>query len=96
MRLVVGFDFFSGAVNGVAVGQYTLSEHSPAVELIRNLGTGWLHVGNRYLRAYRILQAVAAAVDQAVLRLNKRTAHYLAGQALKPGGRPGRKLEVTA
>jgi hypothetical protein len=85
MRLVAGFDFFSGAANGVAEGPYALSEHPLAVELISALGAGWLHLGDRYLGVYHILQAVSAAESEALLRLNQRTARCLAGQALESG-----------
>lgn len=85
MRLVAGFDFFSGAANGIAEGPYTLSEHPLAVELIGNLGAGWVHLGDRYFGVYHILQAVAAASSKALLRLNERTARCLVDQALESG-----------
>ncbi len=85
MRVVAGFDFFSGVANGVAEGPYPLSEHPLAVQLILELGAGWLHLGDRYFGAYHILQAVVAAKGEALLRLNKRTALRLAGQTLHLG-----------
>lgn len=85
MRLVAGFDFFSGAANGVAEGPYALSEHPLAAQLIAELGAGWLHIADRYLGVYHLLQAVTAAESEAVLRLNKRTARCLAGRALEAG-----------
>jgi hypothetical protein len=85
MRLVAGFDFFSGAANGVAEGPYGISEHPLAAELIGTLGAGWLHIGDRYLGVYHILQAVSAAESEALLRLNQRTARCLAGRTLESG-----------
>jgi hypothetical protein len=85
MRLVVGFDFFSGAANGVAEGPYALSEHPLSAELIADLGAGWLHIADRYLGAYHIVQAVVAAKSQTLLRLNERTARCLAGRILESG-----------
>jgi hypothetical protein len=55
------------------------------VALIGDLGAGWLHIGDRYLGVYHILQAVEAAESEALLRLNQRTAHCLAGRALESG-----------
>ena len=85
MRIVAGFDFYSGAVNGVAEGAYAFSEHPLAVELIGNMGSGWVHVADRYFGVYHILQAVAAAGAQAVLRMNANIARHLAGAPLLPG-----------
>ena len=85
MRLVAGFDLFSGVVNGVAEGPYQLSEHPLAAKLIKLLGAGWLHVADRYLGAYHVLQAVVAAKSEAVLRLNERTARCQAGRTLQSG-----------
>jgi len=85
MRIVAGFDFFSGAANGVAEGPYALSEHPLAVELIGALGAGWLHIGDRYLGVYHLVQAVVHAESQALLRLNPVVARHLAGRRLEPG-----------
>ncbi len=85
MRLVAGFDYFSGAANGVVEGPYALSEHPLAAQLIRDLGAGWVHVGDRYLGAYHLVQVIAYTHSQAVLRLNPRVAKRLAGQALQSG-----------
>lgn len=86
MRLVAGFDFYSGAVNGVAEGAYRLSEHPLAVSLILDLGQSWLHIGDRYFGAYHVLQAIAAAKSQANIRLNASSAKRLSkGQSLSPG-----------
>jgi hypothetical protein len=85
MRLVAGFDYFSGAANGVAEGPYAFSEHPLAAELIGALGAGWLHIGDRYLGVYHVLQVVKAAKSEALLRLNQRTARCLADRTLEPG-----------
>ena len=86
MRLVAGFDFFTGAVNGVAEGPYGTSEHPLAVILIRGLGASWLHMGDRFFGAYHILQVVVATKSQALLRLNTCVAKHLCGdQTLLPG-----------
>lgn len=85
MRIVAGFDFFSGAATGVAEGPYAQSEHPLAAALIRELGSGWLHVGDRYLGAYHVLQAVVAAGSQANIRLNDRSAKRLGGSNLQSG-----------
>lgn len=86
MRLVAGFDFFSGAVNGVAEGPYGMSEHPLAITLIRELGASLLHMGDRFFGAYHILQAVIAVKSQANLRLHTHTAKHLSGnQSLRSG-----------
>lgn len=85
MRLVAGFDYFSGAVTGVRQGAYKVSEHPLAAGLIRDLGTDWLHIGDKFLGAYHILQAVTHAKSQALLRLNPASAQRLANHPLESG-----------
>jgi len=85
MRIVAGFDLYSGAMNGVAEGAYALSEHPLAAALILDLGAGYVHVADRYFGVYHVFQAVAAAGAQAVLRLNERVALHLAGHVLQAG-----------
>lgn len=86
MRLVAGFDFFTGAVNGVAEGPYNVSEHPLAVTLIAELGASILHIGDRFFGAYHVLQAIVAAKSQANLRLNTNSAKRLcASQVLRSG-----------
>jgi len=86
MRVVAGFDFFSGAANGVAEGPYVVSEHPLAVALILELGAFWLHIGDRFFGAYHILQTIVAAKSQANLRLNANSAKRLSeGLPLRPG-----------
>jgi hypothetical protein len=86
MRIVAGFDFFTGAANGVAEGPYTVSEHPLAVTLIKELGASWLHMGDRFFGAYHIVQVVASEGSQALLRLQTHVAKHLSGeQPLYPG-----------
>lgn len=86
MRIVAGFDFFTGAANGVAEGPYTVSEHPLAVRLIKGLGASWLHMGDRFFGAYHVLQVVVFEKSQALLRLNTPVAKRLCGnQSLHPG-----------
>jgi hypothetical protein len=86
MRVVAGFDFFSGAANGVAEGPYAVSEHPLAVALILEMGASWLHIGDRFFGAYHILQAIVASNSQANLRLHPTIAkHLCAGQPVQPG-----------
>lgn len=85
MRIVAGFDLYSGAANGVSEGAYRLSEHPLAIELIRDLGADLVHVGDRYLAAYHILQVVVGVHSDGVLRLNTRSAKRLGGSSLRPG-----------
>ena len=86
MRLVAGFDFFTGAANGVAEGPYAVSEHPLAAMLIKELGASWLHMGDRFFGAYHILQVVVFEKSQALLRLNTPVAKHLCGdQPLHPG-----------
>jgi hypothetical protein len=86
MRIVAGFDFFTGAANGVAEGPYEVSEHPLAVTLIKELGVSWLHMGDRFFGAYHIVQVVASEGSQALLRLHSHVAKHLSGdQPLYPG-----------
>jgi DDE family transposase len=91
MRLVVGFDFFTGAVNGVTEGSYETSEHPLAAALIKELGASWLHVGDRFLGAYRVLQTVLATHSQALVRLHANVAKRLCRDQPRP---PGSDLNV--
>ena len=92
MRLVTGFDFFTGAVNGVAEGPYTVSEHPLAATLIKELGADWLHMGDRFFGAYHMVQVVVSEKSQALFRLNTHVAKHLAGDQLL---RPGCDLDVV-
>jgi len=79
LRLVVGFDLFSGVANGVTEGPYLTGEHTLAVQLIRRLGAGLLHVGDRNFGVYHVVQAMVTSHSDAVLRLKIRQAQKLAG-----------------
>lgn len=85
MRIVAGFDLYSGAANDVVEGPYRASEHSLAVQLIRNLGAGFVHVGDRNFGVYHILQVATATQSDVILRLKVTQAKRLARQALRPG-----------
>jgi hypothetical protein len=85
IRVVVGFDLWSGAVNGLAEGAYRTSEQRLAHQLIRELGSGFLHVGDRNFGVYAILQGVVEAGSQAIVRLKGIQARRLGGEGLRPG-----------
>jgi Transposase DDE domain len=85
LRLVAGFDLFSGVVNDVCEGPYSQGEHSLAVPLIRRLGAGYLHVGDRYFGVYHMVQVSVAVQSAVLLRLNAQPAKALAGACLQPG-----------
>lgn len=85
LRTVVGFDVWSGTAYGLAEGPYRVGEHQLAHTLIQDLGTGYLHVGDRNFGVYAILQGVVAAGSQALLRLKVTQARRLGGTSLQPG-----------
>lgn len=85
LHTVVGFDLWSGGVYGLAEGPYRLSEHALAQQLIRELGAGFLHVGDRSFGIYATLQGVVASQSQALLRLKVTQARRLGGAGLQPG-----------
>ena len=85
MRVVGGFDLYSGAIHDVAEGPYHTSEHTLAAKLIRNLGAGFVHVGDRNFGVYHMLQVIVWANSQALLRLKITQTRRLAGKALQPG-----------
>ena len=85
LRLVAGFDLFSGVANEVAEGRYATGEHPLAVQLIRRLGAGFLHIGDRNFGVYHLVQVITARHSEAVLRLKITQARRLAGRALTTG-----------
>ena len=85
MRIVAGFDLFSGVVTAVAEGPYLSAEHTLAVQVIRDLDANWVHVGDCNFGVYHILQAVVGAQSDAVVRLRVTQAKRLARQQLRPG-----------
>lgn len=85
LRLVVGFDLYSGMVHGVTEGPYLTSEHTLGVELIRQLGPGYLHVADRNFGVYHLLQTILGVGSQALVRLKITQAKRLAAQELCPG-----------
>lgn len=85
LRLVAGFDLFSGVVNGLSEGPYATGEHTLAVDLIRRLGAGYLHIGDRNFGVYHLLQAITGVQSDALLRLKITQAQRVAGQPLQSG-----------
>lgn len=85
LRLVAGFDLYSGVANDVTEGPYRTSEHTLAVQLIRRMGAGFVHIGDRNFGVYHLLQACVGAHSEALLRLKITQAKRLAGQRLQPG-----------
>jgi len=85
LRLVAGFDLFSGVANEVAEGSYLTGEHPLAVQLIRRLGAGFLHIGDRNFGVYHLVQVITVAHSEALLRLKITQAKRLAGRSLCAG-----------
>ncbi len=85
MRIVAGFDLFSGAANEVAEGPYRTSEHALAVTVLRALGAEYVHVADRNFGVYHILQVATAKQSDVVLRLKITQAKRLAPTGLRPG-----------
>src|SRR4030066_300310 len=85
MRLVAGFDLFSGVANDVMEGPYRISEHELAVQVIRNLGAGYLHVGDANFGVYHLVQASHGSGSEALLRLSVTPARHLAATSLYSG-----------
>ncbi len=85
MRLVAGFDLFSGAANEVAEGPYRTSEHALAVMVLRVMGAEYIHVGDRNFGVYHILQVARAKESDVLLRLKITQARRLAPAGLRPG-----------
>ena len=85
MRIVAGFDLFSGAANEVAEGPYRMSEHTLAVTVLRALGAESVPVGDRNFGVYHLLQVATAKESDVVLRLKITQAKRLAPTGLRPG-----------
>ncbi len=85
LRLVAGFDMLSGVAYGVSEGPYRTGEHTLAVDLIRRLGPGYLHLGDCNFGVYHLVQVITAVGSDGLLRLKITQARRLAGQALQPG-----------
>ncbi len=66
-------------------GPYRTAEHPLAVDLIRRLGPGYLHIGDRNFGVYHLVQAITAVHSAALLRLKITQAKRLAGQPLRSG-----------
>jgi hypothetical protein len=85
MRLVAGFDLYSGVVNDVTEGPYRKSEHALAVRLIRSLGAGYLHVGDANFGVYHLVQVSHGSGGEALLRLSIKHARHLAASSIHSG-----------
>jgi len=85
LRLVAGFDLFSGVANAVSEGSYRTSEQTLAVEVIRRLGQGYLHMADGNFGIYHLLQVITAVHSQALFRLSRARAQHLAGRPLCSG-----------
>lgn len=85
LRLVVGFDLFSGVANAVAEGPYRTSEQTLAADVLRQLGAGFLHLGDGNFGVYHLLQVITAVRSDALFRMSRARAHHLAGQPLHSG-----------
>jgi hypothetical protein len=85
LRVVAGFDLFSGVANAVAEGPYRIGEHALAADVIRQLGAGYVHVGDRNFGIYHLVQVMDAVHSHALLRLKITQAQHLAGQPLRSG-----------
>jgi hypothetical protein len=85
MRLVAGFDLYSGVVQEVIEGPYSSSEHSLAIQVIRRLGAGYLHVGDRNFGVYHFLQVSKAVQAELLVRLKITQVRRLVPQGLRPG-----------
>ena len=88
LRLVVGFDLWSGAVVQVTEGPYAESEHRLAAQLLTEAEPGSLWVGDRNFGKYQLLQISHARSVDLLARLNTRMALALARPAhgpLRPG-----------
>lgn len=85
LRLVAGFDLFSGVANAVAEGPYRTSEQTLATEGIRGLGAGVLHLGDGNFGVYHLLQVITAVQSDVLFRLSRVRAQHLASQTLRSG-----------
>ena len=81
LRLVAGFDFYSGAALWVAEGPYRTSEQSLAVRVIRATAADFLWVGDRNFGVYQVVQVAHHHAADVLFRLNTRQAKALARQA---------------
>jgi hypothetical protein len=85
MRLVAGFDLFSGAAQAVAEGPYGQSEQDLAVSVITTSPAEMIWVGDRNFGVYRLVQVAYFHGADVVWRLKVHQARALAAQTLRPG-----------
>ncbi len=77
LRLVAGFDLFSGVAQAVVEGPYRMSEQSLAGQMLRSLGAGHLYVADSNFGIYSLLQTVTAVQSDGVVRLRTKVAQRL-------------------
>ena len=80
MRVVAGFDLYSGALHAIAEGPYRGSEQALAVDVMRQMGPGWVHVGDCNFGIYHILQVAVAMQSDVLVRLKTKQAKSLVPQ----------------
>jgi len=80
MRVAVSFCAHTGAVLGSATGPLSSSEQTLAAQLIRQAPAEQLHIGDRNLGVFRIVQVARHVKGHALVRLTKARARKLAGQ----------------
>ena len=69
MRIVVAFDLFTGIAVRVEEGSFAVDERTLARNLIRQLETPVIFVGDRYYGEYRMVQVVTAFKHHAIFRM---------------------------
>jgi hypothetical protein len=91
LRVMVGFDLWSGAVECVEEGSYQESEIALAVPLTRRMPAGCLFLGDRYFGLYHLLQVVAYQQQETLVRMKTdRVKRWLT-----PGMPSGTDLDVV-
>jgi hypothetical protein len=85
LRLVVGFDLYSGTAAAVAEGPYRDSEQALAVRVISELGARSVCVGDRNFGVYHVVQVAQHHGTDVVFRLTASRAKALAHGSLRPG-----------
>jgi hypothetical protein len=90
LRLVVGFDLWSGAVETVAEGPYRESEAALAIQVVHQMPSGCIFLGDRYFGLYHLLQVVIHLQQDVLVRMNTdRVKRWL-----KPSMQTGTDMDV--
>jgi hypothetical protein len=90
LRVVAGFDLWSGAVEAVEEGPYRESEIALALRLVRRIPAGCVFLGDRYFGLYHLLQVLDHQRQDILARLNSDRAK----RWFKPGMPTGTDLDV--